>query len=326
MLCGCSEQSEIDMPNSIKILLNQNNINNTYICKIGDYSKCKLTQINEKDIQVSKEEIRKYSEIQMESYAKIVPVEGKNTVEKEDVVYISCLVYQNGKLIREVKDDSIMVGKYNYDEQIEKALIGQKIGIPFSLYVEYQDIGKCKLNITVESINRFITYDLTDEFVKEKFGVNSIEAYYAQCEDFVRQQKVAEQKSKAQKELFLKIGEMCKFNINKDEIAKYSKKYVESEEKIAMAYDMTLELYAKEVLGKTIEEFYQECYQVGENEIKQYLIVGAIFQKSNMVITDDEYKSKCSEMEYEIETVEENEQLDALVRYNIMKEKVLEMY
>lgn len=325
-ILGCQKEEIAIIPNEITIILKQNNIENTTIDKLGNYSKCAMKDVDEADVIVTKEEVERYCEIQIESYNQIVPIENREIVHKGDVVYISYMVNQNDKLINRVEHDNLIVGSGKYNEQIEEALVGRKVGESFYILIEMQEVGMCKFSITVESINCFITYELTDVFVKENFGVDTVAEYYQICEGIIREQKILEKKKQVEKELFSAIARTCKFEVDVKEIAQYSMKYLEEGEKLARVYDLSLEAYVEKILHKNVDKFYQECYQLAESEIQEYLIVGAIFSDLDLKITEKEYNSMCKESGYEVDDIKLNEHEDALIRYNIMRNEVLKLY
>ncbi len=42
---------------------------------------------------------------------------------------------------------------------------------------------------------------------------------------------------------------------------------------------MSLIQYSQEILGYTKEQFYQKCYEEGEEAIKSFLVIGAVAEK-----------------------------------------------
>ena len=324
---GCERNGKsIEISNSIYTILRKNDIYNARIDKLGDYSKCKIVSVDEKDITVSKQEIDKYCAVQLESFSEIVPVQDRKVVVEGDVVYITCIIYQDKKVVKQIENDNLVVGSGNYDKEVEKALIGRKIGEAFKISSNIPNLGTCELNITVKSINYFVTYTLTDEFVKEKFNINTVEEYYRYCKKLIQEQKLEEEKLKREKELFLSIIDICKFTIDKNEIAKYSMRYVDESEKLAEIYDLTLEEYVENVLGKSLDKFYQECYNQGEYEVKAYLVVGAVFADLDISITEEQYYQMCESMGLEVNNAKEDAYNDSLVQFCVMKEEILKSY
>lgn len=323
---GCERKNEIILSDSIYTILKEDNVHVAQINKLGDYSKYQMEDVVETAIIVSQKEIDEYCAIQLESFAEIVPIENRNTVVAGDVVYINYLMYQGENLINQIENDNLVVGSGNYDEKIEDALIGKEIGVPFRIMVDVQNIGLCELDITVKSINRFVTYELTDAFVKEKFNVDTVEEYYRDCEKVIKEGKLEEEKRKKEKELFLSIIQSCEFTLDKNEVAEYSLKYVEEYQKLAEVYGLELEEYIEKILNRDVEQFYQECYELGEYEIKKILLIGAIYADLELKITEKQYRDMCEKQGYEVEKVKENKYEDSLIRYYIMQEEVLKLY
>lgn len=83
----------------------------------------------------------------------------------------------------------------------------------------------------------------------------------------------------AREEIMDNLLSKCRFSLDKEEVAAYSQNIVHNYESQAMLYDMELEQYREDILGYTKKEFYEVCYEEGEEEIKTYLVIGAIAWK-----------------------------------------------
>lgn len=326
LVCGCAKKSVVHIPGCINTILQEDNMNGITLNRLGRYDEISLRPITSKENLVTQQELDKYVDRQLESFSEIIPIENRTVVQKGDVVYISYLVYKEQNLINRIEHDNLIVGKGYYNQQIEDSLIGKKVGQPYWTTVRLPEGEKRSVNITVESINYFKTHKLTDDFVQEKFGVKTVEQYYLECEELLKRQKQSTLQREAEEQLFIDISKLCEFTIDKEQVAQYSMNYMKQYEELANIYELDLDLYIETVLKKTTEEFYQECYEQGENEIKQYLIVGAIFADKNLSITEHEYKTMCEEKGYEPQCVKKNSYEDAMIQYHIMREKVVALY
>ncbi len=87
-------------------------------------------------INRSRKKVQKNIEDILESYAKLKTVK-RTIIKKNDFVKLDFKTYYKGKKLTEAKDEIVKVGAGNYDQTLEKALIGLKSN------------RKYKLNITV---------------------------------------------------------------------------------------------------------------------------------------------------------------------------------
>ena len=183
-----------------------------------------------------------------------------------------------------------------------------------------------KLSITIESINYFKTYELENDFVQKKMGLNSVEEYYEKCKEDLKKEKIREEKENIKRKLWENIGNECEFSFDMEEIAQYSLKYAEIQKQMADIYEMDLDTYVQNVLEKSKDDFFNDCYEMGEQEIKKYLLIGAIFSDLQYSITDKEIELMCEKFGYTFDMVSNDEYALALVKYAIMEEKVIEYF
>ena len=320
---GCGKKIDY-IPETINIILNNNGVHSAKINRLNEYSRCKL--LNVKDVEISDSVVREYIDIQVESHSQLVEVVDREEVQNGDVVIVSYEVIWDKKVINQVVRDVLMVGSGKYDQQFEEALIDQRVGNVFEKELESPNGEKMLFIITIESINCFQKQELTDEFVREYMGVDTIEAYYEMCRDILIKEKLQIEKEKQKIELWKTIANECKFSLDPKEVAEYSLQYVEMQRQMADVYGMDLDTYIKSVLGKSKTDFYDECYESGELDIKKHLLIGAIFSDLRYQITENEVELMCEKLGYEIGTILEDEYTYALVKYAIMEEKVIAYY
>lgn len=325
--CGC-EKSDVILPRTIGIILENNGIESVDVIHLADYTKYSLNYnlIDLQEIVVTDSEIEEYVNMQMEAYAKLREVSNRSVVQKDDVVIVSYLSSLDGKVVNEVSGDILMVGKGNYDQQFEDVLIGKTVGVPFSEKLISPTGEEMEFNIIIESINYFDTVPLTDEFVRQEMGVSSIEEYYGACKIFILEEKVQVEKEELKESLFREIIDSCEFSLDTEEIARFSLQYVETEERIAEIYGLGLQEYIDTILQEDRSEFFQQCYENGEFEIQKYMLIGAIFDDLQYSIADGEVEAMCEQLEYDYGNIREHEYQYALVEFAIMEQKVLSYF
>ena len=324
---GCGKQID-RIPDVISNILQHNGIYSAQIDKLADYSQYTLNynSLHSENIEISDNDVKNYVEIQMESYAQLVEVLDRKEARDGDVVVVSYEVILDKKVVNRVTQDKLMIGSGNYNHQFEEALIGQHVGEPFTKEMVSPNGEKMIFQITIESINYFKTYELTDKFVQENMGFSSVEAYYESCKKVLLNEKIQEEKERRRIKLWEDITNECEFSLNVEEIAQYSLQYVEMQKQIADVYGMSLDTYVQEELKKSKEDFYHDCYAKGEREVKKMLLIGAIFSDLQYSIEDKDIEQMCEKFEYTYEEILNDECVFLLVKYAIMEEKIIEYF
>ena len=115
-----------------------------------------------------------------------------------------------------------------------------------------------------------------------------------------------------------------KFALDKESVAEYSVEVVDSYETEAYLYDMELGKYIEKELQMTEEEFFEKCYQEGEELIKNYLIVGAIAKKENLEVTEEDIEELSGVFEKDFDEYSEEEK--TYIQYQILENKVYKMF
>lgn len=325
MMCIGCQNNEILSHEAVDTILNAYGVYSYKIADLVNYREYILDYdlIDIDNIVVNTDEIGAYIEGQLESYTELIEVVDRDVVQKNDVVIVSYMVSLDGKVINEVSQETLIVGKGSYDQQFENVLLGKKVGTPFTEKLISPEGEKMMFNIIVESINYFKTYDLTDEFVKEKMGMNSIEEYYEECKNLLISEKIDVEKESLKTTLFQELIDKSSFLLGEKEVVQFALRYVESEEQLAYVHGLNLEEYIQTVLNENKDDFFHRCYEQGKYEIEKIILVGAIFSDLQYIITDEDMLEMCDNLGYEYSVVAEDEYACALVEFAIMEQRVL---
>lgn len=289
--------SDSRIQGNVRDYLEKNQITNCRIIScppISDLKKRMSVSSDQLNIDVTESEIKEFVQRVMDSYDKVVELKNRKTVKNGDLVTVDYSVYYGGKKINQRNDDLVKVGSGNYDKHFEKALIGMKknqfyekvLVVPDDVDDKNMRNKKEKFKIKVTAINKYIKYNLTDQFVKKNLEGNSVTEYLEYAGKKVESEKLAEKKSQLEQELLLDISSECKFELDQDEVANYALAIVKKYEQLAELNDLSVEEYAKEN-GKNKEEFYQMCYQEAEDNIKKIIVIGALADQENMQVQND---------------------------------------
>lgn len=290
-LLGCSSNSTLLQNEYVEDFLLEKGIEKTKITKMCNLNNIqKLYDIESLlSVKISEEELQKYVDDLLLIHEELVEVNDRKVVQSGDAVFVSYIVYYDNQIVANAESDCLLVGSGNYFEDFEDAVVGAEVGKPFVCELkspvdtaEYKKGDVLKYNITVESINYFVTYTTSDQYILDYYGFTNEKDFLEDCKMRLLQQKKIEAKKQTDIDFLNTLVNECKFQINKNEIAVYSQKIVQKHNDLAYISDMTLDEYIEQRLKMTEEEFYDFCYDEGVKEIKRYLFVGAYSSKMNL--------------------------------------------
>ena len=165
---------------------------------------------------------------------------------------------------------------------------------------------------------------LTAEFVKEEFDVDSIEDYYQKVREELKTSKEVEEATTLRNSIMKTLINDSNFSLNRDKVASYSIEIVKSYETEASFYDMSLDKYVEQELKMTKKEFYDMCYNEGEEYIKTYLVVGAIAEKEALAVTEKDIESFSNIVKRDPDSY--SDESGAYIGYQILQNKLYRMF
>lgn len=166
--------------------------------------------------------------------------------------------------------------------------------------------------------------ELSAEFIKKEFDMNSMEEFYQYVKEEVIVAKEVQEHTSARKQIREQLITGSDFNLDQNNIAKYSLEIVESYEEEAYLYNMELEEYVNKELHMTDEEFYQMCYEEGADYVKTYLVFGAIAMKEQLGVTEQDIEEFEDSDNMIIDRYSEEEQ--TYRNYQILENKVYGLF
>ena len=135
-------------------------------------------------------------------------------------------------------------------------------------YLETQGIRKCQ----VQKLGKYTKLQYSNNH-KDQYGLFNVNNEYY---------------------LLKSICEASLFHIDENEILDYSLTIVKRFEELANMKGMSLDEYYQKELNISEDQFYNLCYQMGEGDIKNKLIVGSIASKEGISINKEEISSFCN--------------------------------
>lgn len=288
LLCGCSkgDNGDIDIDNYVK---NLDNLEDYII--LGAYKDVSIPKI-----EASESRIAAYKTQVQEKYSYYKKLE-KAVVEKGDCVHVTFASYLNNEAFEggSGKDDFVVGdGDFVFPE-LESALIGAKVGNTVRNTVtvpnDYFSAGlrgkTIRMDIMVTQIQEKekTKPEITDAFVKEKFGLDNVAAFDEYVKEAVTQDAEDEMMEKAWKAALANC-EMIKYPDGL--IEKYVDEMLKHYTEQAAKYDA-----GPEVLIGNVEDWKVEAKEFAEDYYKSEIAMFAILDREcGRDISNSEYNKR----------------------------------
>lgn len=274
---------------------------------LGEYMGLAVT-LNEADYQVTEEDVNSYAD-QMILYSDpYVADEAKTVVEKDDVVDVSYVGKKDGEpfeggsaenqIVDVAKNASATAGT-GYIEGFTDGLVGAKVGesvdcemtFPEDYDSEELKGQKVVFTFTVNSIGSLVTREtLTDEFVKEKLELDSVEAFYADLRSYLEESAKAKKESDLRTAVIQKVTETCPVSsLPEGLLDARTDEYVALFQKQYCPEGTDFSEFLQKNYNVSKDEFYAQNRSNMETSITQELIFEAIAKKENLQFDETEY-------------------------------------
>ncbi len=245
----------------------------------------------EKD-EVSEEEVERILNELRYSFSELKEVDEE--IKERDAVVISFVAYDGENPIpgHEAQALYIDVGTGEFNEMVERELIGKRIGDRFTVEVEYPEDAlnpllagkKVRYEIEVKQIYRRELEELTDEFLKKlNLGFESVEKLRESIRERLLNDKKRRNENRYRERLLEKILEKVDFEV--------PARYVEI--KFYQLVDQLRDTLAQdglsfEKLNISLESLKKRLMPIAEKQAKEEILLEKIAEIEGISIPDEE--------------------------------------
>lgn len=245
----------------------------------------------EKD-EVSEEEIDKMLEEVRYSFSPLKKVD--EPIEERDAVVIAFEAFDGETPIPGHFAEALFidVGTGEFNEVVEKALIGKRLGDKLTVEVEYPEEAlnpllagkKVRYEIEVKEVHKRELQELTDELVKNlNLGVDTVDKLRELVKNRILQDKMRKNEARYREELLKKILEKVDFVVPKRYVEiKYYQLLEEVRETLAR------EGLSFEKLNLSQEKLRERLYPRAEEIAKEEILLDKIAQLEGIEISEEE--------------------------------------
>lgn len=284
---------------------------------LGDYKNVEVT-LNEADYQVDDEGVKSYVEQMISYYSPYQEDASKQVVEKGDVVNVNYVgkkdgvEFEGGSAENQLIDTGTnsnalsnpLSGQGGFIEGFSDGLIGAKVGDTVDWDVTFPDDypqedlkgQKATFTFTVNSIQKPVNAaEIDDEFVKQNFGAETVDAFYKDIESYLKQEAEAKRESDIRSAVIEILTERC-------EVSSYPEglldarldEYVEGFRKQYCADGTDLGEFLQNNYNMSQEEFENQSREYLETNLKQELIFEAIAKKEKVEFDQEGFNQHVS--------------------------------
>lgn len=267
--------------------------------KVGEY---KGLEYEAFDIKVTDEEIQSEVQDVLEQYSDQTELK-EGTIEDGDYLKMSYSLEIDGEKVDSVSAENytMQVGKGVILEDIDKALVGKKVGDTFKVTTTFPDDydinpemagqeGTFTITINSKYLIDFPEYN--DAFVAKYLDYDTVEEYEEALRQSLYESKLDDATYAAGEEIFDQI-------VEKAEVLKYPdkemkdtvEKLVDNFESLCEEYGMTFDSALKDVLDMTEDEFDQEMEKSAQTNVKEELVLYYIARENNLEMSEEEYQA-----------------------------------
>lgn len=269
--------------------------------KLGEYKGItfKKVEYNVKEADV-KEELKRLQE----RNSRTVDVTDR-AVESGDTVTIDYSGSVDGVKFEggTAEKQPLTIGSNTFIPGFEDQIIGMKIGEERDITVKFPEDyhaenlkGKDSVfHIVLHEIKAKELPELTDEFIKDAVGAESLDAYKKEIKERLKKQNKDRAEREIEDEIVKKVTANAEVVIPEALIDNQIDQMV-NEMSYRLSYQgLKLEDYLKYV-GKTMEEYRKGYYDQAKDLVKSQLVIGKIIEEEKIDVTEDDVTAKIEEM------------------------------
>lgn len=268
---------------------------------LGEYKgiKFKKPEYNVKDADIDAD----ISRLQ-ERNSRMVDVEGR-AVENGDTVIIDYSGSVDGVKFDggTAEKQTLVIGSGSFIPGFEDQIIGMNKGDEKDINVKFPEEyhaenlkGKdAVFAIKLHEIKKKELPEVTDEFIKDAVGAESVDAYKKEVKERLEKQNADRAERELEDEIVKKISENATVEIP-DALVNNQVDRMVQEMEYRMSYQgLKLEDYLK-YLGKTMEEYRKEYEPQAKEIVKSQLVIEKVITEEKIEATDEDVEARIAEM------------------------------
>lgn len=268
---------------------------------LGEYKGIKFAK---KEYKVSDEDVENEVKHLLERNARLIDVDGRPVTDGDTTIIdfsgsIDGVKFEGGT----AEKQTLVIGSKTFIPGFEEQIIGMNKGDEKDINVKFpEDYGAPELSgkdavfaIKLHEIKVKELPELTDDFIKESTGTESVEAYKKETLERLTKQNNDKAEREIEDEIIEKITENTTVEIPDALIDNQAERMVQEMEYRLSYQGLKLEDYLK-YLGKTMDEYKAEFKPQAEKTVKSQLAIEKIISEEKIDATEKEVEDRLNEM------------------------------
>lgn len=198
---------------------------------------------------------------------------------------------------------TLVIGSKTFIPGFEEQVIGMKIGEDRDINVKFPEEyhaenlkGKdAVFAIKLHEIKKKELPELTDDFIKDAVGAESLEAYKAETKERLEKQNADRAERELEDEMIKKITETSDVEIPDALIENQIDRMVQEMEYRLSYQGLKLADYLK-YLDKSMEDFRKDYTEQATEYVKSQLVIEGIIEREEITATDEDVEARVAEM------------------------------
>lgn len=269
--------------------------------ELGEYKGIKFKKI---EYNVKDEDIEDELKRLQERNSRLVDITDR-AVEDGDTVNIDYSGSVDGVKFNggTAEKQDLVIGSKSFIPGFEEQLIGMKIGEEKDINVKFPDEyhaedlkGKDSVfHIKLHAIKKKELPEITDDFIKDSTGAESVEKYKAETKERLQKQNNDRADREIEDEIIKKVSENAKVEIPEALIENQIDRMVQEMDYRLSYQGLKLEDYLK-YTNQNIDDFRKGYREQAESIVKSQLVIEKIIETEKIEATDEEVEEKVADM------------------------------
>ncbi|RUM88022.1 MAG: trigger factor [Thermodesulfatator sp.] len=252
--------------------------------------------------EVSEKEVEEYLEALRYTFAEIKKAPEDHPLQERDVAILAFKAYEGDRPVpgHEAEALYVDVGTGEFDERVEKAILGHKVGDEVEVEVEYPEEAlnellagkKIRYHVVIREIYVRELAPLDDEFVKKmKLGFESAEHLRERVRARLEEERRRKAEEKLREDLLAKILEKVDFPVPERYVEFKLAQMIEGIEQ-----DLQQKGHTFESAGISVERLKKRLRPVAERQAREEFLLEKIAEQEGITLTQEELEKKAQEM------------------------------
>lgn len=265
---------------------------------LGEYKGIEYTV---KKLEVADADVETAIEEEFKGYATEQEITDRTDVQSGDIVNIDYEGLKDGVAFEggTAQGFDLEIGSGAFIPGFEEGLIGATVGkqtdVNVSFPEEYQQSPELAgqpvvFKVTVNAIKKLVVPELTEDYVKENLGFDTIEAYKEDVRESLKAANEETMENEKINNIFQAVIDNSDFKSFPQSLLDfYSTEFKNYYIQYAGYFGMDFATFISSS-GITEEEFDKEALNYAESMAKQELVLNSIIKTENLELSDDEYQ------------------------------------